>query len=122
VDFLVEIVIRLPVDFDPDRRVALLDAELARGSALAQAGVLRAIWRVPGQTANRGIWTAQDATALHDALISLPLWPYMDVSVTALAEHPLASVCPGIPGGSTVDVPRAAGLSSSPQPNLSGPC
>ena len=48
-------------------------------TALAEAGFLRAIWRVPGRLANRAIWTAADATALHEALVSLPLWPYMEV-------------------------------------------
>lgn len=100
VEFLVEIEIRLPPDLADERRRALLEAEFARGSDLAGAGVLRAIWRVPGRLANRGIWAAADATALHDALTSLPLWPYMEVSVTPLARHPLAESCLGIAAGS----------------------
>ena len=63
---------------------------------LARDGVIRAIWRVPGRLANRGIWTTADATALHDALSSLPMWPYMDVVVTPLAAHPLDAVCGGL--------------------------
>ena len=96
-EFFVEIDIRLPPDLDAGRRKELVDAELVRGTELAEAGILRAVWRVPGRFANRAIWSASDATALHDALISLPLWPYMDVSVTPLARHALASVCPGVP-------------------------
>ena len=96
-EFLVEIDIRMPPDLDQVRRAQLLEAELARGTALAEAGLLRAVWRVPGRLANRAIWSAPDATALHEALISLPLWPYMDVSVTPLARHGLADVCPGLP-------------------------
>jgi muconolactone D-isomerase len=96
-EFLVEIEIRLPAELAAEQRAALLDAELARGSGLAAAGVLRAIWRVPGRFANRGIWTAADATALHEALTSLPLWPYMDAKVTPLARHPLAGACLGLP-------------------------
>jgi muconolactone D-isomerase len=99
VEFLVEIEVRLPPDLDGERRLALLDAEFARGSALAQAGLLRAIWRVPGRLANRAIWAAPDATVLHDALVSLPLWPYMDVTVTPLARHALAEYCPGVAVG-----------------------
>ena len=82
-----------------DLRAALMAAEFERGNALAQAGLLRAIWRVPGRLANRAIWSADDATALHDALTSLPLWPYMDIAVTPLARHPLAASCQGIEAG-----------------------
>jgi muconolactone D-isomerase len=99
VEFLVEIEISLPPDLEPERRAAMLNAEFERGSALARDGVLRAIWRVPGRLANRGIWSAPDATALHDALTSLPLWPYMDAVVTPLARHPLAAVCAGVAQG-----------------------
>ena len=94
-----EIDIVLPPDLGEERRRTLLAAEFDRGSALAQAGVLRAVWRVPGRLANRGIWTAADATALHEALTSLPLWRYMDVAVTPLARHPLAEACAGIEPG-----------------------
>jgi muconolactone D-isomerase len=96
-EFLVDIEIRLPPELDGDRRKALLDAEFERGSALAAAGVLLAIWRVPGRLANRGVWSAPDATVLHDLLASLPLWPYMDATVTPLARHPLADLCHGLP-------------------------
>jgi len=99
VDFLVEIDISLPHDLSEDHRAALLQAEEVRGQELATSGVLRAIWRVPGRLANRAIWTAPDATALHAALSSLPLWPYMGVTVTPLARHPLAEACEGLPAG-----------------------
>ncbi len=96
VDFLVEIEIRLPGELDEAARTRLLGDEFERGRELADAGTLRAIWRVPGRLANRAIWTAVDATALHSALVSLPLWPYMDVTVTPLADHPLSDVCGGL--------------------------
>jgi muconolactone D-isomerase len=98
-EFLVEIEVRLPDDLDAEQRAALQEAEHVRGRALAEAGTLRAIWRVPGRRANRAIWSAADATALHEALISLPLWPYLDVVVTPLGRHPLGGSCPGLPSG-----------------------
>jgi muconolactone D-isomerase len=107
VEFLVEIEIRLPPDLGDARRSELLEAELARGAALAEVGLLRAVWRVPGRFANRAIWSAPDATVLHDALISLPLWPYMDVSVTPLARHALADVCAGLPATLTIGEPAS---------------
>ena len=58
VEYLVAIDIRLPNDLEADRREDLLKAEHMRGAALARAGILRAVWRVPGRLANRGIWEA----------------------------------------------------------------
>ncbi len=95
-DFLVEIQLHFPPQLDEASRAALFEAEFERGSSLARAGLLRAIWRVPGRLANRGIWTASDATELHNALTTLPLFPYMDAVVTPLADHPLTQVCGGL--------------------------
>jgi muconolactone delta-isomerase len=39
-------------------------------------------------TAVVGLWEAADATVLHEALASLPMFPWMDVTVEALATHP----------------------------------
>jgi muconolactone D-isomerase len=86
-EFLVNIEINWPPDGDPERREQLFADELARGQELARAGVMKRLWRVPGRWANWGLWEAEDATALHAALTSLPLWPWMDVTVHPLARH-----------------------------------
>jgi len=87
-DFLVHISITLPAAMPRDQSQALFIAESERAAALAETGQLVRLWRVPGQRANWGLWRAANATELHEALTSLPLWPYMDIEVTALAEHP----------------------------------
>jgi muconolactone D-isomerase len=87
-EFLVNIEIRWPADGDPAERDRIFQAELARGRELAEAGIMRRLWRVPGRWANWGVWEAEDATALHAAISSLPLWPWMDVTVHPLAVHP----------------------------------
>lgn len=86
-EFLVNIVINWPPDADPARREEIFAAELARGQELMRAGVMKRLWRVPGQWANWGLWEAEDATALHEALSSLPLWPWMSVTVHPMAVH-----------------------------------
>jgi muconolactone D-isomerase len=88
-EFLVRIDISLPEGMPEERRRALVEAEAVRGRELREAGVLVRIWRLPGRYANVSIYRAADATELHAALTSLPLWPYMDVHVEALAVHPL---------------------------------
>ncbi|MEX2549043.1 MAG: muconolactone Delta-isomerase family protein [Nitriliruptoraceae bacterium] len=98
-EFLVQIEIDWPADADEDRREQLFAAELARGQQLAAAGIMKRLWRVPGRWANWGLWEAEDATALHAAISSLPLWPWMDITVHPLAAHvnDPASLEPGSP-------------------------
>ena len=90
-EFLVRIEVRLPPDMPQAEREALLAAEAVRGRELIAEGLLVRIWRVPGRFANVSLYQAEDATAVHAAVSSLPLWPWMDVRVEALARHPLES-------------------------------
>lgn len=83
-EFLVRCENRTP----PEHRASLIGAERARADELRAAGVLKRLWRVPGRPATIGLYEAPDATALHDALASLPMWPWMDVTVEPLAIHP----------------------------------
>jgi muconolactone D-isomerase len=89
VEFLVRIDIRTPADLAPERLADLQQAETARAAELIAAGSLRRIWRLPGRRSNVSLYEAPDATALHEALSSLPLFPYMEIEVQALAVHPL---------------------------------
>jgi muconolactone D-isomerase len=88
-EFLVAIDVRLPGALPERERAELRAAELERGRELVEAGVIAAIWRVPGALRNVGIWEAADATELHEHLSSLPLFPWLTADVTPLAEHPL---------------------------------
>jgi muconolactone D-isomerase len=85
---MVHMRLRWPEALDDAARIAATDAEGARARELAAAGTLVRLWRVPGERANWGIWSARDADALHVALTSLPLWPWCEVTVHALARHP----------------------------------
>jgi muconolactone D-isomerase len=91
VEFLVEIQVNLPPDMSAGERAALLERERARGLELKAAGTIVRIWRVPGRLANVGIWQAPDADVIHAALTSLPVFPWVDARVTALATHYLES-------------------------------
>jgi muconolactone D-isomerase len=89
VEFLVSIEVRTPADMDPARLADLLSAEAARARELVDSGLLRRIWRVPGRRANVSLYEASTATVVHEALASLPLYPWLDISVQALATHPV---------------------------------
>ncbi len=67
----------------------LISREREVGRRLVAEGTLVRIWRLPGERANVGIWRVPDATALHAALASLALWPWLDAHVVPLATHEL---------------------------------
>jgi muconolactone D-isomerase len=92
VEFLVRTENLLPPDTPDDTRDQLRNAERERAQQLRDAGILKRLWRVPGRNATVGLYEADDPAALHDALASLPMWKWMDISVEALATHPQEQV------------------------------
>jgi muconolactone D-isomerase len=89
----VEFLVRIDVDFPPtlsdEERAEVTAAERARGRELVAAGNIVRIWRLPGGLRNVGVWSAADATELHELLTSLPTRAWFRTSVEALAVHPL---------------------------------
>jgi muconolactone delta-isomerase len=83
-DFLVHMEVSARIE----RGDELLEKEAERAQQLAAAGILLRLWRVPGRRANWGIWAAPTNDELHAALASLPLFPYMSITVHPLATHP----------------------------------
>lgn len=92
-EFLVHITVEWPPDGDADLKQRLIQEEGKRARELADAGVIHRLWRIPGRWANVGLWEAADATALHDALASLPLFPWVRAVVEPLARHPSDPAC-----------------------------
>jgi muconolactone D-isomerase len=87
-EFLVRQSNGLPPGFPAEQREALRASERERAQALRDAGVLLKLWRVPGTTDAIGLYCAADATELHDALSSLPMFAWMTIRVEPLAVHP----------------------------------
>ena len=87
-EYLVSIELGDTRGIDENSMAELRSAEWVRGQELRARGTLKRIWRIPGRDANVGIWTANNATELHEAITSLPLYPWMTVTVTELATHP----------------------------------
>jgi muconolactone D-isomerase len=88
-EFLVEIEINLPADLSEEEASDLRSRELAHGKELRRVGHILRIWRIPGRRANVGVWSATDATELHEVLTSLPMFPWLDVRVQPLSGHPI---------------------------------
>jgi muconolactone D-isomerase len=87
-EFLVRTENRLPPDTPTETRERLRAAERTRAQELRAAGVLKRLWRVPGRDATVGLYEAANPEDLHDAIASLPMWRWLDVTVEALATHP----------------------------------
>ena len=88
-EFLVHQANRMPTDEASQRlREQLRIEERRRAQELRDAGILIRLWRVPGTRDAIGLYEADDATVLHDALASLPLFPWLEINVQPLATHP----------------------------------
>ncbi|MDV3223165.1 muconolactone Delta-isomerase family protein [Intrasporangium sp.] len=87
-EFLVRFETALPAGLGAEERERLRTEERKRAGELRRAGLLVKLWRVPGTRGGIGLWEARDATELHDALASLPTFPWMTATVEPLATHP----------------------------------
>jgi muconolactone D-isomerase len=86
--FAVRMDVDLPLDL-PGRE-DLLAQEKAYSQDLQRTGKWPHIWRVVGAYSNLSVFDVTDNDRLNELLWGLPLFPYMDVAVTPLAQHPSA--------------------------------
>ena len=88
--YCVRMDVRVPHGMDPARFEALKAEEKARAQDLQRQGKWVQLWRIAGQYANVSVFDVADHDELHAILSTLPLFPFMEVSVTPLARHPSA--------------------------------
>ncbi|WP_328324780.1 muconolactone Delta-isomerase [Kribbella sp. NBC_00382] len=88
--FHVRMDVAIPHDLDPAERQRLVDEERQRAQQLQRDGVWVHLWRVVGRYSNVSIFDVSSTDELHDVLWSLPLFPFMDIEITALTQHPSA--------------------------------
>jgi muconolactone D-isomerase len=90
-DYLVDFTLMVP-EGTPASELELRTAgEGTRVAELAAQGHALRVWKpLPEDGRSRviGLYRAADDTELQAILDSLPLRPWMEISVTALAEHP----------------------------------
>lgn len=88
--YLVRMDVHIPLDM-PDAAAADIKArEKAYSQELQRTGTWRHLWRVVGEYANYSVFDVASNDALHELLSKLPLFPYMQIQVTPLAQHPSA--------------------------------
>jgi len=86
--FKVEMTVNIPRDMPVETAAEIKAKEKAYSQQLQNEGKWRHIWRVAGLYSNVSIFDVQDAEELHNLLMGLPLYPYMDIKVDALCRHP----------------------------------
>ncbi|QEU03097.1 muconolactone Delta-isomerase [Pseudomonas oryzihabitans] len=86
--FMVRMTVKLPHDLSAADATRLKQAEKELAQELQRQGTWRHLWRIAGLYANVSIFDVADTQALHDTLLQLPLYPYMEIEVTALCRHP----------------------------------
>ena len=82
--------VRIPPDMDPAVKTDLVARERAYAQKVQLSGRWPHLWRIVGEYANVSIFDVESNDALHDLLSGLPLFPFMDITVTPLATHPSA--------------------------------
>ncbi|WP_039011977.1 muconolactone Delta-isomerase [Pseudomonas brassicacearum] len=86
--FHVRMTVRLPADLPAETAAQLKADEKELAQRLQHEGTWRHLWRLAGLYANVSVFDVPDNQALHDTLMQLPLYPYMEIDVTPLCRHP----------------------------------
>ena len=87
--FLLNIQVRLPGEWTQEQRADLVRRETEAAVELIQRKVLRRTFRVVGQLANISIWETATPEELHAVLQTLPIYPFMTITVTPIIKHPV---------------------------------
>ncbi len=87
--FLLNIQVHLPGEWSQEQRKDMIRRETEAAVELMHRRILRRTFRIVGQLANFSIWETQTPEELHAVLQSLPMYPYMTVTVTSIIKHPV---------------------------------
>ncbi|MEP4892303.1 MAG: muconolactone Delta-isomerase [Aliiglaciecola sp.] len=86
--FQVNMTVIPPKDMPKEQFDEIKATEKKYAEQLQQQGIWKHLWRVVGQYANVSIFDVKDNAHLHEILMGLPLYPYMEMTVTPLCSHP----------------------------------
>ena len=86
--FLCRMQVTFPESMSKDEVAEKVAAEKEYSQALQRSGEFEAIYRVVGRYANVSIFEVESNDRLHEILAGFPMFPYMDIETTALAQHP----------------------------------
>jgi muconolactone D-isomerase len=86
--YCVMISVKLPTDWTQAQVDDIKQREKARAVELQKEGKFVHLWRVVGKVANISIFDCSGNDELHEVLMSLPMFPFFELTVIPLAKHP----------------------------------
>lgn len=90
--YLVRMDVKIPHDLPASQADEIKAREKAYSQELQRDGRWAHLWRVVGEYANYSVFDVASNDELHQLLSQLPLFPYMQLQVTPLAQHPSSIV------------------------------
>jgi muconolactone D-isomerase len=90
-EFLVDMVTTVPEGTDGATVAETKAREAVRAAELARQGHLLRLWTPPvkpGEWRIFGLFSAESEQLMNEILADLPLYPWMAIEVTPLAQHP----------------------------------
>ena len=90
-EFLVDMVTTVPEGTTAETVADTKRREAARAAELAAQGRLLRLWKppeAPGEWRTLGLYDAADEDELQQVLASMPLHPWMAVTITPFTPHP----------------------------------
>lgn len=88
--FLVRMDVNIPRDLPAAEADEIKAREKAYSQDLQRDGRWPHLWRIVGEYANYSVFDVTSNDELHQLLSQLPLFPFMTLQVTPLAQHPSA--------------------------------
>ena len=93
-EFLVEFEVHVPDGAQASEVEVRTSAEASAAARLVDEGHLVRLWKPPGETKALGLYRAESKAQLAGLLGALPLYGWMNITVTPLEPHPNDPVPP----------------------------
>ena len=88
--FLARMDVAFPAHLSAEEIAEYQTREREYSAALQRRGTLRHLWRIVGEFANHSVFEVSSHEELHRVLSEFPMFAFMRIRVTPLAQHPNA--------------------------------
>lgn len=85
--FLARMDVVFPDSMSNETKADFQDKEKAYSADLQRRGLMKGIWRVVGQYSNYSMYEVNVLDLLHSMFQGFPMFAYMTIKVTPLAQH-----------------------------------